>query len=124
MTTGNNTLQDIEREMIQNDTLFYLRLYQHLYSTARTDLGVLILSIIPYLALFVVESFNYFQKIDPNYAQKLQRNHKDILDNARNQIKLFDEKYRQVIGMIDFMDEITKAHYKRFFLTIPACLQV
>ena len=100
--------QEIELNMIKNDIYFYHDLALQVMSG--NSAGILMLGLIPYLSLFVVETYAYIYSKMPNDALRIRRQHEDVLRASRTRIKLFDDKQRDIVEFINFMSWISDFH--------------
>jgi len=107
MLSPTNTTQHIELEMIRSDTCFYYDLMQAVRASEKSS--ILILGITPYLSLFVIETYNYFCRNFPDYAQTLDLQHNELINKSRHKIKLLEEK-----GLIDLLADIANSDTDTF----------
>ena len=85
MTTIVNPLyRSLELESIKQDVDFYYDVMLKL-SSKRT-IGVLIFGLMPYLSLFTVETYNYFQANFPQNAKSILREHEEIITSSRMRV--------------------------------------
>ncbi len=93
--------QAFELEMIKADVEFY---HQLLMAISGEEVsGILSFGLIPYLSLFVVETYNYFCSSFPNFANVARRKHEDILCASRTRVKLFDDTRKDVVSQVDHL---------------------
>lgn len=67
-------------------------------------------SILPYLSLFTVETYNYFHKILPGYAFSLSDQFQGIVKSSRMRIKLLDDSRKGIDGTFELLDWISDFH--------------
>jgi hypothetical protein len=106
MTAQASSAQIVEMQMIRSDTRFYYDFFNCV--TASGQSGILMLCLIPCPSLFVIETYGYFTKTQPTYAQQIRLQHEGLLRSIRNKVKLFEE------------DDVTKilesvANYQRTY---------
>jgi hypothetical protein len=90
--------RNLELEMIINDVVYYHDLIFEISN--KQESGILAFGLIPYVSLFITETYEYFKMFDPNYAKDLKREFEEIIRNSRQRIKLFDSRRK------DFMDNL------------------
>ena len=98
----------IERDAIRQDLYFYLDLLSNL--DRRCASSVLILGIMPYVSLFVVESFKYLRLKFPDYARSVLGSHEGIIRAARMRVKYFDDSKKQIDGVFALYEWIVRFH--------------
>lgn len=104
----NNTTsinQVIEFEMIREDTEFYSQLMNEIKNSDKS--GILIFGLMPYLSLFVVESYDYFCSRSPEFASAMKRQHEGILRASRTRTKLFDDSQKDIRSLISHLEWTT-----------------
>ena len=102
----NPIFQEIEIDMIRRDVHFYHDLMIGL--NKQKSAGVLILGITPYLSLFTIETYNYFQKRLPDYAIALSEEFQVIIKKSRMRVKFFDDSSLKVDGTLEDLDWISE----------------
>lgn len=99
--------RDVTLDMIKSDTAFFLDLGKQIQKSNVS--GILIFGLLPYLSLYVLETYQYFEKENPANARVLLRRHKDIIRASRARIKLFE-----VDELFNLLQSISKIHHERF----------
>lgn len=94
--------------MIKDDTCFYFDLYEQL--KAQRLAPVVILGLLPYLSLYVIETYRYFSDHIPSAADALRRNHEAIIRASRKRIKLLDDRRRTIDDFIEYHRAIVQVH--------------
>ena len=78
-------------------------------------MGVVSLCMVPYLSLFVHESYRKLRASDPALASPLSSDVEAIVARSRHSLKLFEDTHRGVAGQLAyFRDELLPAHSRRF----------
>ncbi|MBX3037497.1 MAG: hypothetical protein KF758_11365 [Anaerolineales bacterium] len=106
------TLRSFELDMIKQDVIFYYDIMPKL--ALRESIGVLIFGLMPYLSLFTVETYNYFQKNYPEKAKLILREHESIISASRMRIKLFDDKEKRIDGVFDLLKWIIDFNREKY----------
>ncbi|MEM7715999.1 MAG: hypothetical protein AAF349_20905 [Cyanobacteria bacterium P01_A01_bin.68] len=105
-----NNLEKLEFELklISDETSFYLdfvsKLPQH------KSASILIFGIIPYLSLFVVETYSYIKNKFPYNSYISSIKYMEIIRNSRMRTKFFDDKMNQISGTFELLDWISEFH--------------
>jgi hypothetical protein len=74
----------------------------------------------PYIALFVHESYAKLAKTDPIIADHVSADFKKIVARSRHSLKLFEDTKRGIDGQLDyFRDEILATHTEHFTGNAP-----
>jgi hypothetical protein len=107
MTSLPTIAEVVEDRMIQNDTVLYLDLVNCMKSS-RKFYG-LIPGFIPYVSLFMIESYAYLAKVRPDYAQSIKFQYEADIHNARHKVKLFEVD--DLIAMLEWAVKHQKAHF-------------
>jgi hypothetical protein len=100
----------IEFDSIRVDADFYLNLMLQLNSYNSS--GILIFGLVPFLSLFVVETYNYLQNMLPAYATALSKLHEKIIRSSRMRTKFFDDSAKRVDGMFELLSWIAQFHHE------------
>lgn len=100
----------IEFDAIRVDADFYLNLMLLLNSYKSS--GILVFGLVPFLSLFVVETYNYLQNTLPTYATALSKPHEKIIRSSRMRIKFFDDSAKRVDGMLELLSWIAQFHHE------------
>lgn len=103
-----SVVREIELNSIKNDTRFYLELILQLSS--HQSASILIFGLIPYLSLFIVETYKYLQDALPVYASSLSKKHDGVIRSSRMRVKFFDDSKKRVDGMFELLDWIIEFH--------------
>ena len=74
--------------------------------------GILIFGMVPFLSLFVVETYNYLQNTLPAYATALSKPHERIIRSSRMRTKFFDNSAKRVDGMFELLSWIAQFHHE------------
>ncbi|MFQ5330035.1 MAG: hypothetical protein ACE5D4_08630 [Thermodesulfobacteriota bacterium] len=102
------SFREIEIDAIRQDAYFCLDLALNL--TRHQSSSILFFGLIPYLSLFVVESFEYLRYVFPDYARTLSGNHEKTIRASRMRIKYFDDSKKRVDGMFELYEWILQFH--------------
>ena len=73
--------------MIRLDTNFYSQLTTELIKNSAQS-GILSFGLVPYLSLFVIETYNLFSLKSPEFANAMKRQHENILRASTNTNKI------------------------------------
>jgi hypothetical protein len=77
--------------------------------------SVVSLCMVPYISLFVHESYRKLRTSDPALASLLSNDVEAIVARSRHSLKLFEDTHRGVAGQLAyFRDELLPAHSRRF----------
>jgi hypothetical protein len=77
--------------------------------------GTVSLCMVPYVSLFVHESYRKLRTSDPTLASLLSSDVEAIVARSRHSLKLFEDTHRGVAGQLAyFRDELLPAHTRRF----------
>jgi hypothetical protein len=77
--------------------------------------SVVSLCMVPYVSLFVHESYRKLRTSDPTLASLLSSDVQVIVARSRHSLKLFEDTHRGVGGQVAyFRDELLPAHTRRF----------
>lgn len=104
--------RSIEFDSIRVDAHFYQNLLIQLNSHKSSR--VLIFSLIPYLSLFVVETYNFLKNTLPLYSTNLSMSHKKMIIASRMKTKFFDDSTKRIDGMFELLSWITQFHNKLY----------
>ncbi|WP_145968866.1 hypothetical protein [Streptomyces hyaluromycini] len=109
------------RQGIANDAAWVGRLAADFGDPERAECaGVISLCVMPYIALFVHESYAKLATSDPVLAAHVSTDFKAIVARARHSLKLFEDTNRGIGGQLDyFRDEIRAAHAGHFTSNAP-----
>ncbi|MFF3671850.1 hypothetical protein [Microtetraspora malaysiensis] len=116
---------DIRKSVIQqgiaNDTAWVGRLVTDFGDPIRAEcVGTISLCVMPYIALFVHESYAKLAKSDPVIAALVSADFKAIVARSRHSLKLFEDTERGIDGQLDyFRDDILAAHADHFTGNAP-----
>ena len=99
--------QNIELEMIRLDTNFYSQLTTELIKNSAQS-GILSFGLVPYLSLFVIETYNFFSSKSPEFANAMKRQHENILRASRTRTKLFDDSQKDIDVLINHLEWTTQ----------------
>ncbi|WP_146615667.1 hypothetical protein [Nonomuraea aridisoli] len=116
---------DIRQRVIQqgiaNDTAWVGRLAADFRHPSRAEcVGLFSLCVMPYIALFVHESYAKLAKTDPMIAAHVSADFKEIVARSRHSLKLFEDTKRGIDGQLDyFRDEILATHTEHFTGNTP-----
>lgn len=104
---------NFERNLINDDINFYYDFMSIL--EAEYSAPVLILGMLPYLSLFMVETYQYIQKNMPRFSYELSTEYENIIRTSRTRIKLFDTKTSRVEGSLELLKWVVHYH-KDFYI--------
>lgn len=100
-----NSPTNFELDLIQEDALFLTQMFLELSKEKHSS--ILFPSLIPYLSLFTIESYQYFQAYSPTIALKLS-SHEEIIRRSRMCIKFFEDKNKQIDEIFDTLNWIIR----------------
>ena len=100
----------IEFDSIRVDADFFLNLMLQLNSYKSS--GILVFGLVPFLSLFVVETYNYLQNTLPAYATALSKPYERIIRSSRMRTKFFDDSANRVDGMFELLSWVTQFHHE------------
>ena len=107
MTNLKDNSNSFEFLMIQNDIKFCNDLIHSMIASPK--MGILSFSFLPYLSLFIVESFDYLNVNRHEYAQLIKPQYEDVLRASRVRVKLFEED--NIADIISWISEDQIAWY-------------
>jgi hypothetical protein len=120
--------QPYEIGMIKQDIEFYADVFISL--TSKPASGVLIFGLLPYLSLFVIETYKYLQSNFPLYARAIAQSYAEILHASRTRTKFFDDANKRIDGalehlkwIIEFNEEWHINSHKGFLAPLKRALQ-
>ncbi|OGO38198.1 MAG: hypothetical protein A2W35_08770 [Chloroflexi bacterium RBG_16_57_11] len=99
-----SAIRTVELDAIKSDTEFYFDLVLPLI--AHRSSGILIFGLVPYLSLFTVETYKYFQEVMPSYAKILFVKHRTVIEASRLRVKLFDDTEKGINGVFELLNWI------------------
>jgi len=119
-------LQDrVIKQGIANDTAWMGRLAADMTDPSRSPCSpIFSLCLMPYIALYVHESYTKLEASDPKLAAKVAADFKAIVARARHSLKLFEDNKRKIKGQLDyFREEIYAANYDHFIGSVHPVFQ-
>lgn len=102
----------IELDLIRDDMFFYAETTNYLMS--QNSSGVLFLEWMPYLSLFVVETYKYFSKRVSTFSQAVSIQNINSIRLSRTMVKLFDEDLRTIVEIENAIQRMTEYHRQWF----------
>jgi hypothetical protein len=100
-----------EVEAIACDIIFYNTLIRS--ATRHPESGLVMPGMVPLVALFVVESYDYICKMFPHLKPKLTE-HQAYVRQARNQVKILDDDRRTIDEVTNELGRIAASERERF----------
>lgn len=111
------TLEEaVIRQGIASDAAYVGRLARDLSNAKHASFAsVVSLCMVPYLSLFVHESYQKLEASDHALASSLSSDVKSIVARSRHSLKLFEDTHRSVAGQLAyFHDEVLPVHTRHF----------
>jgi hypothetical protein len=105
---------NVALRLIANDLLFARRFLQGVIDRlGQPQSHIPLFCMLRYLSLYVHESHNALEQVEPNLAAALAVDNADIIERSRHTVKLFDDTHNQfgrVSGVTSQLAGITQAH--------------
>lgn len=96
----------VELELLNGDSEFYFELVQCILKDRHAH--ILVPTLIPHLALIVIESYQYFSNKIPGFARDIKLKHQNLIRQMRHKVKMLEE-----IEIEDTLEAVT--NYQRCY---------
>ena len=103
----------VELSILRTDSIYYWSLLTGLTSSGLSQ-SIVIRQLLPYLALFVVESDSYLTDVNTQYAKQPKLEYLEMLVSMRNRHKFTGEKRDQISTFLKLWETIAIWHHKQF----------